>query len=64
MAPGTNAGAAHTVLLFGPTSVKPDDEMKQKIENDSAMFDAFRGFAARAQRGRRGERGTRIEIVH
>ncbi|HVI07729.1 MAG TPA: nodulation protein NfeD, partial [Candidatus Binatia bacterium] len=32
MAPGTNAGAAHPVLLFGQTSVKPDDEMKQKIE--------------------------------
>ena len=38
MAPGTNAGAAHPVLLFGPTSVKPDDEMKQKIENDSAAI--------------------------
>ena len=38
MAPGTNAGAAHPVLLFGPTSVKPDDEMKQKIENDSAAL--------------------------
>jgi membrane-bound serine protease (ClpP class) len=38
MAPGTNAGAAHPVLLFGPTSVKPDDEMKQKIENDAAAL--------------------------
>ncbi|MGO8793218.1 MAG: NfeD family protein [Candidatus Sulfotelmatobacter sp.] len=38
MAPGTNAGAAHPVLLFGPTTVKPDDEMKQKIENDSAAL--------------------------
>ncbi|HVI06850.1 MAG TPA: NfeD family protein, partial [Candidatus Binatia bacterium] len=38
MAPGTNAGAAHPVLLFGQTSVKPDDEMKQKIENDAAAL--------------------------
>src|SRR5580704_16798246 len=38
MAPGTNAGAAHRVLLFGPTQVKPDDEMKQKIENDAAAL--------------------------
>src|SRR5580692_10317444 len=38
MAPGTNAGAAHPVLLFGSTSVKPDEEMKQKIENDAAAL--------------------------
>jgi membrane-bound serine protease (ClpP class) len=38
MAPGTNAGAAHPVLLFGPTQVKPDDEMKRKIENDTAAL--------------------------
>src|SRR5580700_4265369 len=38
MAPGTNAGAAHPVLLFGPTQVKTDDEMKQKIENDAAAL--------------------------
>jgi membrane-bound serine protease (ClpP class) len=38
MAPGTNAGAAHPVLLFGPNQVKTDDEMKQKIENDSAAL--------------------------
>jgi membrane-bound serine protease (ClpP class) len=38
MAPGTNAGAAHPVLLFGPTQVKPDDEMKRKIENDAAAL--------------------------
>src|ERR1700692_3137655 len=35
MAPGTNAGAAHPVLLFGPVAAKPDDEMNRKIENDS-----------------------------
>jgi membrane-bound serine protease (ClpP class) len=38
MAPGTNAGAAHPVLLVGPVNVKPDDEMKQKIENDAAAL--------------------------
>jgi membrane-bound serine protease (ClpP class) len=38
MAPGTNAGAAHPVLLFGPVTAKPDDEMKQKIENDAAAL--------------------------
>jgi membrane-bound serine protease (ClpP class) len=48
MAPGTNAGAAHPVLLFGPAQVKPDDEMKQKIENDAAAL--MRSVVAR--RGR------------
>jgi membrane-bound serine protease (ClpP class) len=38
MAPGTNAGAAHPVLLFGPIAAKPDDEMNRKIENDSAAL--------------------------
>ena len=38
MAPGTNAGAAHPVLLFGPVVAKPDDEMNRKIENDSAAL--------------------------
>src|SRR5208282_2110431 len=35
MAPGTNAGAAHPVLI-GPFAPKVDDEMKRKIENDTA----------------------------
>jgi len=48
MAPGTNAGAAHPVLLSGPAQVKPDDEMKQKIENDAAAL--MRSVVAR--RGR------------
>ena len=34
MAPGTNAGAAHPVLLFG----KPDETMMKKIENDTAAL--------------------------
>jgi membrane-bound serine protease (ClpP class) len=35
MAPGTNAGAAHPVIEFGP---KPDETMNQKIENDAEAF--------------------------
>ena len=38
MAPGTNAGAAHPVMLFGPIAAKPDDEMNRKIENDAAAL--------------------------
>ncbi len=34
MAPGTNAGAAHVVFEMG----KPDDTMKQKVENDAEAF--------------------------
>jgi membrane-bound serine protease (ClpP class) len=34
MAPGTNTGAAHPVILGG----KMDDVMKQKMENDSAAL--------------------------
>ncbi|MGC2171774.1 MAG: nodulation protein NfeD [Candidatus Sulfotelmatobacter sp.] len=53
MAPGTNAGAAHPVLLFGPTTVKPDDEMKQKIENDAAAL--MRSVVSR--------RGRNVEVA-
>jgi len=38
MAPGTAAGAAHPVTLIGPVTVKPDDEMNRKIENDAAAL--------------------------
>ncbi len=38
MAPGTNAGAAHPVAVIGPFSPKIDDEMKRKIENDTAAL--------------------------
>ena len=37
MAPGTNTGAAHPVILGG----KMDDVMKQKMENDAAGVDAL-----------------------
>ncbi len=53
MAPGTNAGAAHPVLLFGSTEVKPDDEMKQKIENDAAAL--MRSVVSR--------RGRNVEVA-
>jgi membrane-bound serine protease (ClpP class) len=53
MTPGTNAGAAHPVLLFGPTQVKPDDEMKQKIENDAAAL--MRSVVSR--------RGRNVEVA-
>lgn len=45
MAPGTNAGAAHPVMLGGE---KMDDIMKSKLENDAAAF--MRSIAT--QRGR------------
>ncbi len=38
MAPGTNAGAAHPVAILGPFPVKLDDEMKRKLENDTAAL--------------------------
>jgi membrane-bound serine protease (ClpP class) len=44
MAPGTNAGAAHPVVMGS----KLDDTMKQKLENDTAAF--LRSYVAR--RGR------------
>lgn len=53
MAPGTNAGAAHPVLLFGPLSAKVDDEMKQKIENDVAAL--MRSVVSR--------RGRNVEVA-
>jgi membrane-bound serine protease (ClpP class) len=53
MAPGTNAGAAHPVLLFGPIVAKPDDEMNRKIENDTAAF--IRSIASK--------RGRNVELA-
>ncbi len=44
MAPGSNAGAAHPVVM----GAKLDDTMKQKLENDTAAF--LRSYVAR--RGR------------
>jgi membrane-bound serine protease (ClpP class) len=48
MAPGTNAGAAHPVMLIGPMTIKTDDEMKRKIENDSAAL--IRSVASKRNR--------------
>ena len=50
MAPGTNTGAAHPVMLGGG---KMDDVMKEKVENDSAAL--MRSVAAK--------RGRNIEIA-
>src|SRR5580693_6129424 len=52
MAPGTNAGAAHPVLI-GPLAPKLDDEMKRKIENDTAAL--MRSVASK--------RGRNIEVA-
>ncbi len=52
MAPGTNAGAAHPVLI-GPFAPKLDDEMKRKIENDTAAL--MRSVASR--------RGRNVEVA-
>src|SRR6202453_946176 len=49
MAPGTNAGAAHPVTLYG----KPDDTMMKKIENDAAAL--MRSVAAK--------RGRNVELA-
>ena len=50
MAPGTNTGAAHPVILGGE---KMDDVMKAKMENDSAAF--MRSFV--------GPRGRNVELA-
>jgi len=52
MAPGTNAGAAHPVLI-GPLAPKVDDEMKRKIENDVAAL--MRSVASK--------RGRNVEVA-
>ena len=45
MAPGTNTGAAHPVILGGG---KMDDVMKEKMENDAAAF--MRSFVSKRSR--------------
>jgi membrane-bound serine protease (ClpP class) len=50
MAPGTNTGAAHPVMLGGG---KMDDVMKEKVENDSAAF--MRSFVSK--------RGRNVEVA-
>ena len=52
MGPGTNAGAAHPVLI-GPFAPKIDDEMKRKIENDTAAL--MRSVVSR--------RGRNVEVA-
>src|SRR4051812_44440264 len=49
MAPGTNTGAAHPVVL----GTKIDDVMSKKLENDAAAF--MRSFA--------GKRGRNVEVA-
>jgi membrane-bound serine protease (ClpP class) len=49
MAPGSNAGAAHPVTLFG----KPDETMMKKIENDAAAL--MRSVASK--------RGRNVELA-
>ena len=51
MSPGTAAGAAHPVQLIGPVQLKQEDEMKRKLENDTAAL--IRSVAAK--RGRNTE---------
>jgi membrane-bound serine protease (ClpP class) len=51
MAPGTNTGAAHPVILGG--GEKMDDVMKAKMENDSAAF--MRSFV--------GPRGRNVQLA-
>jgi membrane-bound serine protease (ClpP class) len=53
MAPGTNAGAAHPVVEIGPFMPKLDDEMKRKIENDTAAL--MRSVVSR--------RGRNVEVA-
>jgi len=50
MAPGTNTGAAHPVILGGE---KVDDVMKTKLENDAAAF--MRSFVSK--------RGRNVELA-
>jgi len=49
MAPGTNTGSAHPVLLYG----KMDDDMRAKVENDAAAF--MRSYVSK--------RGRNVELA-
>ena len=53
MAPGTNTGAAHPVIISPGGSEKLDPIMKEKLENDSAAF--MRSFVSK--------RGRNVEVA-
>ena len=53
MAPGTNTGAAHPVLIGPGGDEKMDPVMKEKLENDSAAF--MRSFVSK--------RGRNVEVA-
>lgn len=53
MAPGTNTGAAHPVIIAPGGSEKLDPIMKEKLENDSAAF--MRSFVSK--------RGRNVEVA-
>lgn len=59
MAPGTAAGAAHPVALVGPVQLKPDDEMKRKMENDTAAL--MRSVASKRGRNVAAAEGAVLE---
>lgn len=48
MAPGTNIGSAHPVMMGAPDSQKADPAMMKKVENDSAAY--IRALAAKKKR--------------
>jgi membrane-bound serine protease (ClpP class) len=59
MAPGTAAGAAHPVALVGPVQLKPDDDVKRKMENDTAAL--MRSVASKRGRNVQAAEGAVLE---
>jgi membrane-bound serine protease (ClpP class) len=59
MAPGTAAGAAHPVALVGPVQLKPDDDIKRKMENDTAAL--MRSVASKRGRNVQAAEGAVLE---
>ena len=60
MAPGTNTGAAHPVLMGG----EMDEVMKAKVSNDTAASVPFGHKQAGAKSGGCGESRSRKQVVH